>query len=58
MTKIEITSNKGEMVIYTSPDGTANIDVRQPVGQLSGHFQPFQSFASMQLCLQKGRVQG
>jgi hypothetical protein len=28
MTEIETTSNKGEMVIYTSPDGTANIDVR------------------------------
>jgi hypothetical protein len=28
MTEIEITSNKGEMVIYTSPDSTANIDVR------------------------------
>jgi hypothetical protein len=28
MTEIEIKPNKGEIVIYTSPDGTANIDVR------------------------------
>jgi hypothetical protein len=28
MTKIEITPNIGEMVIYTSPDGKIKIDVR------------------------------
>ena len=28
MTEIEITPNKGEMVIYTGPDGTVQTEVR------------------------------